>query len=460
MRKALIVIGLVTSLIGLSPPAVAAVSIDPVGRTVTTPAFQLDFSATNPEQVSALRWRGSPTMTAPSNNNCGDPLQYFGNSWANPDSGLFRSLVGWGQTGTWSPGGPGQVVIDSASESASGCFGAQDIPVHTSYRFWDSGPYVDRFKVTRTFSFATPFEHDFRPFIPRLLDTFGTIFHPDATGGTLLTGSGDCGFGCHVTDWDGSWFAIHGSGTSSGVIVKQEAPGHSLDLWIDYDGGTPSTNATGALLVAPPGGFVGPVEVETLLCFYDQSTWTPSLTLPSGCVDSFDDDDRSIFEPDIEWLVGEGITFGCTSDGSLFCPDDGVTRGQMAAFLFRALDPPAAISSPFTDVAMSGFEEEIAAVAQAGITLGCNPEGTEFCPDDVVTRGQMAAFLARALGLPDGAMNSFTDDDGSIFEADIAKIALAGITQGCNPDGTEFCPEDPVTRGQMAAFLHRALGVG
>lgn len=460
MRRALIVIGLVTTLIGLSPPAVAAVSIDPVGRTVATPAFQLDFSATNPEEVTSLRWRGSATMTAPSSTGCGDPLQYFGNSWANPDSGLFRSLVGWGQAGTWSPGAPGEVVIESASESASGCFGSQDIPVHTSYRFWDSGPYVDRFKVTRTFSFTSPFEYDFRPFIPRLLDTFGTILHPNATGTTLLLGSGDCGFGCQVTDWNDSWFAIHGSGTGSGVIVVQDAPGQSMDLWIDYDGGTPSTNATGALLVAPPGGFVGEVEVETLLCFYDQSTWTPSLDLPDGCLDSFDDDDGSIFEPDIEWLVEQEITLGCVADGSLFCPDDGVTRGQMAAFLYRALDLPAATSNPFTDVGTSGFDAEIAAVAQEGITQGCNPEGTEFCPDGVVTRGQMAAFLARALDLPDGAVNSFTDDDDSIFEADIAKIALAGITQGCNAGGTEFCPDDPVTRGQMAAFLNRALGTG
>jgi hypothetical protein len=50
------------------------------------------------------------------------------------------------------------------------------------------------------------------------------------------------------------------------------------------------------------------------------------------------------------------------------------------------------------------------------------------------------------------------DDDGSIFEADIAKLAAAGITRGCNPPVNDrFCPTDPVTRQQMAAFLHRAL---
>jgi hypothetical protein len=70
----------------------------------------------------------------------------------------------------------------------------------------------------------------------------------------------------------------------------------------------------------------------------------------------------------------------------------------------------------------------------------------------------MAAFLVRALGLTDQGTTDFIDDNGSIFEADIEKLAAAGITKGCNPpDNTKFCPGDHVTRGQMAAFLNRAL---
>ena len=81
-----------------------------------------------------------------------------------------------------------------------------------------------------------------------------------------------------------------------------------------------------------------------------------------------------------------------------------------------------------------------------------------FCPNDNVTRGQMAAFLVRALGLTDSGTTDFVDDDTSIFEADIEKLAAAGITKGCNPpENTRFCPEDRVTRGQMAAFLNRAV---
>jgi hypothetical protein len=66
--------------------------------------------------------------------------------------------------------------------------------------------------------------------------------------------------------------------------------------------------------------------------------------------------------------------------------------------------------------------------------------------------------LVRAFDLTDdGGGNKFVDDDGSVFEDDIAKLAAAGITRGCNPPvNDKFCPDNVVTRGQMAAFLHRA----
>ena len=61
--------------------------------------------------------------------------------------------------------------------------------------------------------------------------------------------------------------------------------------------------------------------------------------------------------------------------------------------------------------------------------------------------------------LPPGTPGAFTDDDGNTFELDIEALATSGITRGCNPPTNDhFCPTKPVTRGQMAAFLFRALG--
>jgi hypothetical protein len=70
----------------------------------------------------------------------------------------------------------------------------------------------------------------------------------------------------------------------------------------------------------------------------------------------------------------------------------------------------------------------------------------------------MAAFLVRALGLTENTHSGFNDvPPSSTFANDIAKLATAAITRGCNPPANNrFCPDDRVTRGQMAAFLDRS----
>ncbi|MGA7227783.1 MAG: S-layer homology domain-containing protein, partial [Acidimicrobiia bacterium] len=96
---------------------------------------------------------------------------------------------------------------------------------------------------------------------------------------------------------------------------------------------------------------------------------------------------------------------------------------------FRAPGYHPAGEGRFWDDDGSVFESAIEKLATAGITNGCNPPVNDrFCPDQPVTRGQMAAFFGRALGLSDGSGASFVDDDGSVFESAIEKLATAGIT--------------------------------
>lgn len=183
--------------------------------------------------------------------------------------------------------------------------------------------------------------------------------------------------------------------------------------------------------------------------------------LPRG--GTFIDDDGSVFEGSIEAVYAAGITVGCGSRGIRFCPEDVVTRGQMAAFLSRALNLPAGPADRFTDDDKSIYEAAIDKVAAAGITLGCNPPAnTRFCPNRSVTRAEMATFLVRAFPakMPTAPPNAFTDDNSDIHEANIDKIAAAGVTVGCNPPANDhFCPRSKITRGQMAAFLTRVLGL-
>lgn len=174
---------------------------------------------------------------------------------------------------------------------------------------------------------------------------------------------------------------------------------------------------------------------------------------------SFWDDDNSVHEAGIEAIYAAGITKGC-GDGK-FCPKDPVTREQMAAFLARALKGKVTtLGTPqtYSDLGGSEFKSAIAWLSAAGITQGCG--GDRFCPEKPVTREQMAAFLKRALEgrvAATGAPRKFTDVGNSEFKSAIAWLSATGITQGCGTG--KFCPRDPVTREQMATFLTRALGL-
>lgn len=174
---------------------------------------------------------------------------------------------------------------------------------------------------------------------------------------------------------------------------------------------------------------------------------------------SFYDDDEMWQEGYIEALAATGITRGCDPpDNDHFCPDYSVTRGQVASFLVRALDlPPATVTDRFTDDDESPHEADIDALVAAGISRGCNPpENDQFCPDRPVTRGEMAAFLVRGFGYPTPAeIDTFGDDDYSVFEPDIEALVAAGITSGC--DVGRYCPEQPILRKNLAVFLSRAM---
>ncbi|MEM7143476.1 MAG: putative glycoside hydrolase [Actinomycetota bacterium] len=178
---------------------------------------------------------------------------------------------------------------------------------------------------------------------------------------------------------------------------------------------------------------------------------TVEVLPPSGF---WDVPKSSSFSADVAWLGAEGITRGCNPPWrDDFCPKRGVTRAEAAALLVRALDLAPGSRDYFVDDTGSTHENDINALAEAGITRGCT--ATSFCPDRVLTREQMASLLARALDLPRSVGDSFVDDDTSTHRFDIERIAAVGITRGCAPQ--LFCPRDPVTRDQLAAFLFRSL---
>lgn len=195
-----------------------------------------------------------------------------------------------------------------------------------------------------------------------------------------------------------------------------------------------------------------------------------TLTAVYGPVSFGDVSPSQVFWPWIEALFEAGITGGCGTNPAMYCPDQGVNRAQMAVFLLRgvhgaAYQPPDATGTMFLDVPVSHpFAKWIEELAREGITGGCSSGLPQYCPEGTVTRGQTAVFLLRAKHgagyQPPEATGMFADVPlGHPFARWIEQLAREGVTGGCATSPARYCPDDPVTRGQMAVFLVRAFNL-
>ena len=177
----------------------------------------------------------------------------------------------------------------------------------------------------------------------------------------------------------------------------------------------------------------------------------------------FSDVEPGSHKPAIDALNELGVFEGTLCGDAMYCPGDPIQRSTMAVWLVRALEDeaPAPIeASRFDDVdAAVWWAPYVERIAELGITAGCKLEPLRYCPDRSVTRGQMATFLVQAFDLEPASSAGFDDTRGSAHEADIDSLFAAGITAGCRQEPLSYCPSRPVTRGQMATFLAQALGL-
>ncbi len=167
----------------------------------------------------------------------------------------------------------------------------------------------------------------------------------------------------------------------------------------------------------------------------------------------------------IERLAAAGVTGGCGV--GIYCPDATVTRAQMAVFLLKGMHgssftpPTVGVSTGFGDVAIDYWAAAwIKQLAAEGITSGCG--GGNYCPDATVTRAQMAIFLLKAKHgssySPPNASGVFTDVPvGYWADKWIEQLAVEGVTSGCG--NGNYCPDNSVTRAQMAVFLVKAFNL-
>ena len=224
--------------------------------------------------------------------------------------------------------------------------------------------------------------------------------------------------------------------------------------WIDITG-LPAGTYTLRSAVDLYGKFVESSDTNNCksarISFKSSGTKVKVLASGTSCVN---DHDSTPYDPDIDWAYAEKITGGCDAD--MFCTYDPVTRGELASFVARVMDLPAASQDFFKDDNGTSHEADINRAAAAGLFLGCDP--AKFCPNGKVTRGSMAAVLARALALPPAEEDHFTDDNGTSHEDEINAVAEAGLMAGCS--ATTFCQSTKVRRGEAVRFLHVAFGGG
>jgi hypothetical protein len=169
-------------------------------------------------------------------------------------------------------------------------------------------------------------------------------------------------------------------------------------------------------------------------------------------------------DPDGISIRADSLQLGWAKIGLVAGLEAVLDHDAVAADPRHRVDGPASLarSDVFIDIRDSTHRTNIERVVAAGIMDGCGTaeDGDLFCPDVAVSRARAADLLSRGLELPPATDDFFVDDDGSVFEDAINRLAEAGITLGCDADGGLFCPDVAVSRAQMATFLVKALGLG
>ncbi|MBI5963341.1 MAG: 5'-nucleotidase C-terminal domain-containing protein [Chloroflexi bacterium] len=284
--------------------------------------------------------------------------------------------------------------------------------------------------------------------------TVSSIVRADANPTTAVSVNYTVTFSEPVTGVDVTDFSVTTSGVTGAAVTGVSGSGsvYTVHVYTGVGAGTLRLDVVGAPSIKDltTNALAGP--------YTSGQTYTARTTI-------FTDVSSSYWANSfINSLYNAGITSGC--GGGSFCPEQAVTRTQMAIFLVRAMHgttfvPPTATGF-FTDVPVGSFGADfIEQLAADGITSGCG--GTNYCPNQVVTRAQMAIFLVRAnhgtTFIPPTATGAiFGDVAVGTFGADfIEQLFTDGITTGCG--GGNYCPASSVTRAQMAVFIVRAFNL-
>ena len=175
---------------------------------------------------------------------------------------------------------------------------------------------------------------------------------------------------------------------------------------------------------------------------------------------SFVDTFGTVYAESIETLAESGVLEGSECFESYICPEEPMDRSTFAVWLTRTLDgdePAEVTASRFADIDPElWWAPHVERLAELGVTVGCAADPPRYCPERGVTRGQMAVFLTRALDLPSVDPIGFVDIAGRSYEREINAAVVARLINGCAVEPLRYCASEIVTRGQAVAFLAEA----
>ncbi len=320
-------------------------------------------------------------------------------------------------------------------------------PPCTPDGLWDSDTHSAPFTYSHQFSSAGTFAY-----YCNVHDTLmkGTVVVTDVGSAPTVTSLDPTSGPADTTNP----FTITGTNFGTGAIVTvggANASGENV---------TDATTMTATTPVLTPGVLNDVVVTNTDM---------QSGTLTAGWMADFLDVPQSDpFHQYVETIFRNGVTAGCS--GGNYCRNAPVSRAQMAVFLLKAEHGsnhvPPACQGIFNDVTCpSQFADWIEELSTEGVTSGCG--NGNYCPNDTVTRQQMAVFLLKAhdgssYDPPDclGIFDDVPCTPGTGFSDWVEELYNRSITGGCAVGPPPlYCPTNPNSRGQMAVFLTKTFFV-
>lgn len=188
-----------------------------------------------------------------------------------------------------------------------------------------------------------------------------------------------------------------------------------------------------------------------------RSAWWVDEEVPHEFAGAFWDDDELEIAEVADLLASLGLISGCGPYGLELCPDEVLTGAAAEEVLRAALGDDVEPTDHLPFGRAPGLST-FAIDAQVVFEAGCGV--LHYCPNRPITRGELAAILGSVLELERTEADYFFDDDGHFAEDSINALVADGVFDICAVAGPPpFDPARTVTRAELIDTIAKGLGL-